>query len=144
MLTTHIISVSDLYPQIIIIHLSSLKGVILLCDKTCSFWWWWGGGVHCVLLLPWLTSGSVQCPVMVNLNGHCFRVANNGSHCQIMSRPGLCKCCILLSTRQITAQQILSIRKTNCTIQWIEIYPPFKQPGPDVSDLMAVAACRLS
>ena len=90
MLTTYIISVSDLYPQIIIIHLPSLKGVILLCDETCSFFGggWGGGGVHCVLLLPWLTSGSVQCPVMVNLNGHCFRVANNGSHCQIMSRPG--------------------------------------------------------
>ena len=106
MLTTYIISVSDLYLQIIIIHLPSLKGVniILLCDKTCSFFGGGGGGgggggVHCVLLLPWLTSGSVQCPVMVNLNGHCFRVANSGSHCQIMSRPGLCKCWILLSTR---------------------------------------------
>ena len=44
MLTTYIISVSDLYLQIIIIHLPSLKGVILLCDKTCSFFGGGGGG----------------------------------------------------------------------------------------------------
>ena len=48
MLTTLIISVSDLYPQIIIIHLSSLKGVILLCDKTCSFFGGGGGEVYIV------------------------------------------------------------------------------------------------
>ena len=48
MLTTYIISVSDLYPQIIIIHLPSLKGVILLCDKTCSFFGGGGGEVYVV------------------------------------------------------------------------------------------------
>ena len=36
-----------------------------------------GEGVHCLLLLPWLTFGSVQCPVIVKLNGHCFRAANS-------------------------------------------------------------------
>ena len=36
--------------------------------------------------------------------------------------PGLFKHWMALSTRYITIQQI-SIEETNCTIQWIDIYP---------------------
>ena len=61
MLTTHIISVSDLYPQIIIIHLSSLKGVILLCDKTCSFFG--GGGGRCTLCIASTLVNRWKCAV---------------------------------------------------------------------------------
>ena len=65
MLTTYIISVSDLHPQIIIIHLPSLKGVILLCDKTCFFFFGGcrGGGGRCTLCIASTLVNLWKCPV---------------------------------------------------------------------------------